>query len=38
MAVYFAADHVVWANQAGIYTNKDAVDRHGPPPVFMFRV
>lgn len=27
MAIYFAADHVVWANQAGIYTNKAAVDR-----------
>ena len=29
MAVYFAADHVVWANQAGIYTNKESVDRCG---------
>ena len=27
MAVYIAADHVVWDNQAGIFTNKDAVDR-----------
>ena len=27
MAIYFAADHVVWAGQAGIYTNKEALDR-----------
>lgn len=30
MAVYFAADHVVWANQAGIYNNKESVDRCAP--------
>ena len=30
MAVYFAADHVVWAGQAGIYTNKEALDRFCP--------
>ena len=27
MAIYFAADHVVWAGQAGVYTNKEALDR-----------
>ena len=27
MAVYFGADHVVWASQAGLYTNKQAVER-----------
>ncbi|KAK9814890.1 hypothetical protein WJX73_001456 [Symbiochloris irregularis] len=27
MGVYFAADHVVWASQAGIYTNKENIDR-----------
>ena len=27
MAVYFAADHVVWAGQAGIYTNKESLER-----------
>ena len=36
MAVYFGADHVVWASQAGVYTNKQAVERcaaSGPPQV-----
>ena len=27
MAVYFGADHVVWASQAGLYTNKQAIER-----------
>ena len=27
MAIYFGADHVVWASQAGIYTNKEVIDR-----------
>ena len=27
MAVYFAGDHIVWAAQAGLTTNKRAVDR-----------
>ena len=26
-AVYFGADHVVWASQAGLTTNKALVDR-----------
>ena len=26
-AVYFGGDHVVWASQAGIYTNKEVIDR-----------
>ena len=26
-AVYFAADHVVWASQAGLITDKAKVDR-----------
>ena len=26
-AVYFAGDHVVWASQAGIYSNKEVIDR-----------
>ena len=30
MAIYFAADHVVWAGQAGIYTNKESLDRCAP--------
>ncbi len=30
MAVYFGADHVVWASQAGIFTNKQAVERCAP--------
>jgi hypothetical protein len=27
MALYFGADHVVWASQAGLYTNKENVDK-----------
>ena len=27
MAAYFAADHVVWAGQAGVLTNKDTLAR-----------
>jgi len=27
MAAYFAADHVVWAGQAGILTDKDVLAR-----------
>ncbi|KAK9843073.1 hypothetical protein WJX74_006549 [Apatococcus lobatus] len=27
MAIYFGADHVVWASQAGIYTDKESIDR-----------
>ena len=30
MAVYFGADHVVWASQAGLYTNKQAIERCAP--------
>ena len=26
-AVYFGGDHVVWASQAGIYSNKEVIDR-----------
>ena len=26
-AVYFAGDHVVWASQAGIYSDKEVIDR-----------
>ncbi len=25
--MYFGGDHVVWASQAGIYTNKEVIDR-----------
>lgn len=27
MAAYFAADHVVWAGQAGVLTDKDTLAR-----------
>jgi len=27
MAIYFAADHVVWASQAGLYTDKEGTER-----------
>ena len=25
--MYFGGDHVVWASQAGIYSNKEVIDR-----------
>lgn len=28
MAIYFAADHVVWASQAGLYTDKEGTERY----------
>ena len=27
MATYFAADHVVWAGQIGLYSNKATLER-----------
>ena len=27
MAIYFAGDHVVWASQAGVYTNKEGTEK-----------
>lgn len=27
MAIYFAGDHVVWASQAGLYTDKEGTDK-----------
>lgn len=27
MAIYFAGDHVVWASQAGLYTNKEGTEK-----------
>lgn len=27
MAIYFGADHVVWAGQAGLVTNKQLLER-----------
>lgn len=31
MAIYFAADHVVWASQAGLYTDKEGTERYTLP-------
>ena len=27
MAIYFGADHIVWASQAGLYTDKQGTER-----------
>lgn len=27
MAIYFAGDHVVWASQAGLYTDKEGTEK-----------
>ena len=27
MAIYFGADHIVWASQAGLYTDKEGIER-----------
>ena len=35
MAVYFGADHVVWASQAGLYTNKQAIERYALTSIIM---
>jgi hypothetical protein len=29
-AIYFGADHVVWAGQAGVYLNKESLDKCAP--------
>ena len=28
MAIYFAGDHVVWASQAGLYTDKEGTEKY----------
>ena len=30
MAIYFGADHVVWAGQAGLVSNKQTLERYAP--------
>ena len=30
MAIYFAGDHVVWASQAGIYTDEEGTEKYVP--------
>lgn len=39
MAIYFAGDHVVWAGQAGLITNKETLQRCDtgvqPPCVYL---
>jgi len=37
MASYFAADHVVWAGQAGVLTDKDVLARSASAPVHNLR-
>ena len=32
MAIYFAGDHVVWASQAGLYTDKEGTEKYAPLP------
>ncbi len=31
MAIYFGADHVVWAGQAGLVSNKQTLERYSHP-------
>jgi len=32
MAIYFGADHVVWAGQAGLVSNKTVLERYFASP------